>query len=83
MASLGQRLDGLGPSVVTGPEAAARLGIEDHAAYPWRGYLLDSSRTFWPVDAIIDLLGLLRLARSGQRLPEGHRDLECAPAHGL
>lgn len=59
MASLGQRLDGLGPSVVTGPEAAARLGIEDHAAYPWRGYLLDSSRTFWPVDAIIDLLGLL------------------------
>ncbi|OIJ79521.1 hypothetical protein APY06_09000 [Cutibacterium avidum] len=45
--------------MVTGPEAAARLGIEDHAAYPWRGYLLDSSRTFWPVDTIIDLLGLL------------------------
>ncbi|WP_195839860.1 family 20 glycosylhydrolase [Cutibacterium porci] len=59
MAILRQRLNSLGPSLVTGPEAAKRLGIEDCAAYPWRGYLLDSSRTFWPVDTIIDLLALL------------------------
>ncbi|MDO4412747.1 family 20 glycosylhydrolase [Cutibacterium sp.] len=59
MTSLCQRIDGLGPSLVTGPEAAKRLGIEDRAVYPWRGYLLDSSRTFWSVDTIIDLLSLL------------------------
>ncbi|WP_172120670.1 family 20 glycosylhydrolase [Actinomyces faecalis] len=51
---------GLPASLVNGAESARRLGrSRDESAMGWRGLLLDSSRTFWTVDTVLEVLELM------------------------
>ncbi|MCI7457150.1 family 20 glycosylhydrolase [Actinomyces urogenitalis] len=51
---------GLPPSLVNGAASARLLGRDRHdPALPWRGLLLDSARTFWTVDAVLEVLELM------------------------